>query len=120
MKDVSVQRCLYRHLYSCHVNMPIKLTLPGMSPLKLQMTRTRFTPWSKAPVLQASPPDIPPVLLQHLLEVYVRTHLGPRGSPHHGPIPAEQLKHFCEHQSQQVPHILEKQVSTTNVMKQSS
>ena len=84
------------------------------------MTRTRFTPWSKAPTLQASSPDIPPDLPHHLLEVYVRIHLGLQGWPHHGLIPAEQLKHLGEHQSQQVLHILEKQVSTTYGMKQIS
>lgn len=114
----SIARCMYRHLYSCHVNMPIKLTLPPISPLKFEMTRTRFKPWSKAPTLQASSPDIPPDLPQHLLKVYVRIHLGLQGSPRHGPISAEQLKHFCDHQSQQVLYVLEKQVSTTYVRKQ--
>lgn len=80
--------CMYRYLYSCHINMPTKLTLPLASPLKIKMTRTRFTLWSKAPTLQASSPDIPSDLSQHLLKVSVGIHLGLQGSPHLGPIPA--------------------------------
>lgn len=61
---------MYKHLYSCHVNMLIKLTLPPVSPLKIEMTRTRSTPQSKVAILQASSPDMPPDLPQHLLKVY--------------------------------------------------
>lgn len=92
--------------------MPIKLTLSPVSHLKIEMTRSRFTPCSKAPTLQTSSPDIPPDPPQHLLQVYVRTHLGLQSSAHHGPVPAEQLKHFCEYLSLQALHILENQVST--------
>lgn len=69
---------------SCHVDMPIKLTLSPVSHLKIERTRSRFTPCSKAPTLQTSSSDIPPDPPQHLLQVYVRTHLGLRSSAHHG------------------------------------
>lgn len=103
----------YRHLYSWHINIPIKLTLPPTSPLKIEITRTRFTPWSKAQSLQVSSPDIPPDLLQYLLKVCVRIHLGPQGSPHHEPIPAEQLELLWTSVPASLTHTRKKQVSTT-------
>lgn len=103
--------------YSCHVDMPIKLTSSPVSHLKIEMTTSRFTPCSKAPTLQTSSPDIPPDPPQ---QVYVRTHLGLQSSAHHGPVPAEQLKHFCEYLSLQAPPILENQVSTVYRMEQIS
>lgn len=64
--------------YSCHVDMPIKLTSSPVSHLKIEMTTSRFTPCSKAPTLQTSSPDIPPDPPQ---QVYVRTHLDFRAQP---------------------------------------
>lgn len=84
--------------------MPIKLTLSPVSHLKTEMTRSRFTPCSKAPTLQTSSPDIPPDPPQHLLQVYVRTHLGLQSSAHYEPVSAEQLEHFREYVSPSPTH----------------